>query len=141
MLSKNMHLHFFVLLVLVLTCNITPAFAAGAPAGMFPALDQAFRWVRNILLVCATVNVVSYAFFFFVAGGAEGERKVAEARKKLLVTCIACASLSLLPSVMIMGKSMVSDMKWKPGDHMITPADTADKGYADVSAPVDPSDP
>ncbi len=116
----------FALCALVMTCSVTPAFAAAAPAGMFSALNEAFQFVRSVLLVGAAVSVVSYAFsFFMVAGGRDDGKKITAARKKLLATCIACASLFLLPTVMVMGKNMVSDMKWQLDSHIITPADTS----------------
>ncbi len=66
------------------------------------------------------------------------------------MTCVACAALSLIPSFMLMGKEIVKDIAWKPngseGNHVVTPANTADKHYAEVDTsnedgPVDPTNP
>ncbi len=83
--TQNHALVFSFIFAFVAIFNVVPAYAAGVPAGMFEAIDVAFKWVRNILLVGAAVSIVSYAFsFFMISGGRDGEKKIANARKKCL---------------------------------------------------------
>lgn len=131
----------FLFFVLLLGFAITPAFATDETTvseEMFQALQVAFQWIRSLLVLAAAVSIASYGFLFFMGGGSDSDKRIAEAKKKLIVTCLACAALSLLPSVIAVGKDMMQEIKWTPGTHIISPADSSGS-YVTVEDP--PSDP
>lgn len=129
---------YFAFLILVFGCSITPAFAASVSTEMFQALQIAFQWIRTLLLIAAAVSIASYGLLFFMGGGSDADKRIVEAKKKLIVTCLACGALSLLPSAIAVGKDMMQGIKWTPGTHIVPPADSSGSYVTVEDLPDDP---
>ncbi len=113
----------------VAVLSITPVYADTAQAGMFSALDTAYKWIRGIFLVMAAVSLASYAFSFFcvsqLGSGRDGEKAVTSAKSKMIATCIAAAAIFLVPNVIKAGQDFAKDIAWKSGSSVdATDADT-----------------